>query len=158
MKKILYVVIAIALFSCGEQKQESTPAKPEVALPASGVGDNNVFKATGEVVVIFEPSQDRANKFKAARNQEVLKHTTPFLENAQDYIKKLEAMGIKAYTSQEDDIKINVSENQFYVVYAAGVSEGYGIALAKLNAQPKLIKGIPTWEELEKEVKAYYGK
>lgn len=159
MKSTFLLALILFLAACSNSSSKpADEAKPEVALPASGEGDNNVFKATGEVIVIFEPSPTRASQLQEEGNEEVTKNKSSFEQTSQEYIKRLEAMGIRAYTSQEDFIKISITEKQSYVVHAPGYDKGYGIALARLNTQPKVINGIPTWEELEKEVKAYYGK
>jgi hypothetical protein len=159
MKKFLYVVSIFVLISCSNNEaNQKEQVAPEIALPSSGAGDNNVFKATGEVVVIFEPSPARAAEFKKSSTPEFLKYQKEFSQTSLEFIKRLEAMGIKAYTSQEDFIKIMITDKQSYVVHTPGYDKGYGVALAKLNVQPKVINGLPSWEELEKEVKAYYGK
>lgn len=141
----------------GKSEIESN-AKQEVALPQSGKADNNVFYATGEVVVFFEPSLERAKEMETEGGSEVALQRKAFQKANAEYIDQIEAMGIKAYKSREKNIKINVSESQYYVVNTAGVKVGYGVAMAKLNDKPKVIQGIPSWEELEKEIKAYYKK
>jgi hypothetical protein len=157
---ILVSSFALLLGACADapKSEMEANAKPEVALPQSGKADNNVFYATGEVVVFFEPSLERAKQLEEEGGREFEMQKRAFQKANAEYMEKLEAMGIVAYKSREKNIKINVSETQFYVVQTSGVKEGYGVAMAKLNAQPKILKGIPTWEELEKEVKAYYGK
>jgi hypothetical protein len=159
MNKVLYFVVAMFIVSCNNKANQDNSAqpKPEVALSPSGVGDNNVFKATGEVVVIFEPNPARVEKLESRKDSSYLLSKRRFNAEKEFLKKKIMSMGRQAYFSQEDDIKINVSEKQFYVVYAAGIEQGYGVAMAKLNAEPKLIIGIPTMEELEKEMNAYYG-
>jgi hypothetical protein len=159
MNKVLYFFVAMIIVSCtNNQNQDNTSnEKPEVALAPSGVGDNNVFEATGEVVVIFEPNPARVEKLEVQKDSSYMLSKRRFNAEKEFLRKKIMSMGRQAYFSQEDDIKINVSEKQYYVVYAAGVSGGYGIALAKLNAEPRIIIGIPTMEELEKEMNVYYG-
>jgi hypothetical protein len=159
MKSLFALIICVFLFvACNDGENTENASKPtETALPASGVGDNNFFKATGEVVVIFEPSPSRSKILEESKDSTYTLNKRRFNAEAKFLQSKITSGGRQAYLSQEDDIKINVSQNQVYLVYAAGVKGGYGVAMAKLNAEPKLIIGIPTVEELEKEMNAYYG-
>lgn len=158
---IIAATVALSIYGCKEsntQQSDASQPKQEAALAAEGVADNNVFYAKGEVIVFFEPTLEEAKSFEEKGGEEFKKNMKAFQTANAEYIDRLAKMGINAYTSREKNIKINVSESQFYVVHAGGVQEGYGVAMAKLNETPKVIHGIPSWEELEKEVKAYYKK
>jgi hypothetical protein len=159
MKSLFAFIIGVFLFvACNDGTNTENVSKPaETALPASGVGDNNFFKATGEVVVIFEPSPSRAKTLEESKDSTYLINKRRFNAEARLLQNKITSMGRQAYLSQEDDINIIVSQNQAYLLNAGVVKGGYGVVMAKLNAQPKLIVGIPTMEELEKEMNAYYG-
>ena len=161
MKNFLFVIGFVTLFSCNNEQSSSRPAepiKPDVVLPNGGVGDNNVFRATGEVVVIFEPSPTRAAELTEKGEAVFLKNKSIFEKSKTEYLERLKQLGRPAFVSQEDDIKLSVSEKQFYVVNAAGISEGYGIAMTKFGAAPLVIKGLPSLADLDKAVQDFYKK
>jgi hypothetical protein len=161
MKNFLFVIGFIALLSCNNEQAPSRPAeptKPDTVLPNGGVGDNNVFRATGEVVVIFEPSPTRASELAEKGDAVFLNNKSIFEKRKTEYLERLKEMGRPAFVSQEDDIKLSVSEKQVYVVNAAGMNEGYGIAMTKFGVAPLVIKGLPSIEDLQKAVEDFYKK
>lgn len=164
--KILFYAIAffgiLSTTSCGEGNVESRKGenpKQDVALPASAEKDNdNVLRTTGEVIVFFEPSLERAKELSELGGKDYFENMKGFQAANSTYIERLQKMGYTVYTSRETNIKLTVSESQVNVINTLGVSEGYGVVMGKLGESPKVIRGIPGWEELEKEVKAYYNK
>jgi hypothetical protein len=161
MKKVILIGIvslSILFNSCNNTDTPNpAPVSTDKALSPSGVEDERMFIATGEVVIFFQPSRDRMSSWKG--NQDSLQKSLQDFTNAFSTAQKtLAEMGISSYTTDKADVKVNISEQKFFVVNAAASQDGFGFIMTKLGEQPKVSLGAFTSEQVLEQAKAFYKK
>lgn len=129
-----------------------------VVLPPSGVGDNEVFKSTGETVVFFERSPASMQEKGLDKDVKFQAELEAFRSFANNEIQNLKAKGFNCYKSQENHIKISITKSQVFVVNTNTRDENFGVILSKLDAEPKIISGMPSTEALQLEIEQFYKK
>lgn len=166
MKNILLIIIiatgvAFGFSACNagsSSEDKSAVDSTRVVLPPSGLGDNEVFKSTGETVVFFErspASQQEKGLDKDAKFQAEIEAFRSFANNE---IQNLKAKGFNCYKSQENHIKISITKAQVFIVNTNTREENFGIILSKLDAEPKIITGMPSSDALQLEIEQFYKK
>lgn len=157
----IFIGIATAMVSCGEgsgEKKQDQVDSSNVVLPPSGVGDNEVFKSTGETIVFFERSPSSAQEKGLDRDSKFQSDVEAFRLFANAEMEKLKGRGFNCFKSQENHIKISITKTQVFVVNTNTREEHFGVILSKLGAQPKVISGMPTSESLQLEIDQFYKK
>jgi len=155
------LVMAFSIFSCnsGSSNEVKNPVdSSRVVLPASGIGDNEVFKSTGETVVFFERSPSSSQEKGLDKDSKFQAELEKFREFARTEMEKLKGQGYNCFKSQENHIKITVTKSQVFVVNTNTRSENFGVILTKLDTEPKIISGMPTPEALQLEIEQFYKK
>lgn len=135
--------------------EDSTATKEAPVLPPSGVESDQIFRTTGEVIVFFYPNNERLEALKK-QNAGIEKELIAFRKFIAQAKEKAASTGRLVLESDENDIKITVTEEQINYVNALGVKAGYGIVLTKHKRDPYVIQGAITLEEFEKKVMDYY--
>lgn len=152
------VVLTLLFASCNNAETPNSPtAVPDKVLVPSGTQDENMFKATGEVVIFFQPSREKIMAWEGDKGalQTSMQAYTAAVESAQ---KSLTEMGISSYTTDKSDVKINISEQKFFVVNAGASKDGFGFIMTKLGNDPKVSLGAFTPEQVVEQAKAFYKK
>ena len=157
----VFFAATIALVSCGESipdKNQSQVDSSRVVLPPTGLGDNEVFNSTGEIVVFFERSPIDLQEKGLDKDAKLQKELEAFRAFANSEINNLKAQGYKCFKSQEKHVKLSVTKSQVYVVNTDTREDHYGVILAKLDTLPKVIAGLPSPEALKLEIEQFYKK
>ncbi len=141
---ILFICCAIVFFGCGENKPQE--AAKETPLNFGVEVENTYMRTTGEVVVFFEPSEQRLA---------TLRETTPDIDSKLESFKAFKAKAIELckerklnYTeSNQDDVKLTVTDSQITLINVANIPEGFGVIIGRVGKQPAILRGIANIEE-----------
>lgn len=158
-----FALFSIIVTSCGNsnnnnnsQPEQQTPqAKQEAALPAGSSVSDGVFRGTGEIVVFFEPSNERMRDLR--KDKDFMNNYGRFADFRTAAMAFAQKSGRTASMSNQDDVKITVTDSEKYVIYAPGIPEGFGVILAKKGAEPKILRGITDMIRFERELTEYYN-
>ena len=161
MKRVfVFCVFAFGLLlnSCDSgQDPSANQVVPDKVLAASGREEEEMFFATGEVVIFFQPSRDKISDWKGDKDS-LVKALGDYTNASTSAQKALAGMGISSYNTDKSDVKVNISEQKFYVVNAAASKDGFGFIMTKLGEQPKVSLGAFTSEQVIEQAKAFYKK
>jgi outer membrane murein-binding lipoprotein Lpp len=161
MRKLLFFIAVSAsiLFTgCADTANSNdVTVVPDRVLTSSGVEDEKIFKATGEVVVFFQPSREKITSWEGDKDA-LVKSIEAFSTTVASAQKSLSEMGISSYVTDKSDIKINISEQKFFVVNAGASKDGFGFIMTKMGNEPKVSLGAFTPEQVVEQSKAFYNK
>ncbi len=154
----LFISFSILLGSCGDaNKKDDQVAIPDKVLAPSGIDDEKMFKATGEVVIFFQPSRERITSWEGDKDA-LVKSIEAFSASVVSAQKSLTELGISSYVTDKTDVKINISEQKFFVVNAGASKDGFGFIMTKMGNEPKVSLGSFTPEQVFEQSKAFYNK
>lgn len=161
MRKLFFYsmfCLSLCFCSCNNEDSANTAQAPtDRALAPSGVVDENMFKATGEVVIFFQPSRERITTWEGDKDA-LVKSMETFAAAVSAAQKTLTEMGISSYITDKSDVKVNISEQKFFVVNAGASKDGFGFIMTKLGNEPKVSLGAFTPEQVAEQSKAFYNK
>lgn len=148
-------VIAFLMACGGNTEQNQTTNSAETVLTPSKTVNQDYMIATGENVIFFVPSADRIEAVKES-NPNIDSELVEFKKVAEEAKEELQDRGISFFDSEEASFKLMITEKQFFIINAAGVKKGYGVAMSKLNKQPQVIQGMVSIDELMQKVDEFY--
>jgi len=155
---LMLISFSILLGSCGDaNKKDDQAVISDKVLAPSGIDDEMMFKATGEVVVFFQPSRERITSWEGDKD-ELVKSLQSFTTAVTAAQKTLTEKGISSYITDKSDVKINISEQKFFVVNAGASKDGFGFIMTKMGNEPKVSLGTFTPEQVIEQSKAFYNK
>lgn len=134
---------------------DSTAIKEAPLLPPSGIEAPQMFKTTGEVIVFFKPGEARLKTLRKENNNidQELKDFEQFVRLAKT---KASSTGRLVLESDENDVKLKVTEDQVNYINTLGVKAGYGVVFARHKKSPWIIQGAISMEDFEKQLSDYY--
>ena len=134
---------------------DSTAVKEAPVLPPSGVESDQIFKTTGEVIVYFYPDKVRLAELKKTNKniEKELEDFRLFIANTKAIAEQKSRLVME---SDENDIKLTVTEDQVNFINALGVKAGYGVVFARHKKKPLVIQGAVSVEEFKNQLEEYY--
>jgi hypothetical protein len=150
------MALIAGMTACSEDQNKNQPQVPtETVLPSTKTVNQDYMVATGENVVFFVPSNARMEDVKAT-NPSIEAELQEFLSFIEEAKKALDTRKISYMISEEASFKLKINDNQFHMINATGVKEGYGIAMSKLNKRPLILKGRVSMNEFISTVDEFY--
>lgn len=134
---------------------DSTAVKEAPVLPPSGVEAPQMFKTTGEVIVYFYPDKVRLAELKKTNKniEKELQDFRVFIANTKAIAEQKSGLVME---SDENDIKLAVTEEQVNYINTLGVKVGYGVVFARHKKSPLVIQGTVSEEEFKNQLEEYY--